>query len=58
MTKGSGVIQVINGQFGRQGWKTVRAAMTTWGNTARFVTIVLAVAIPTLVLAVLVRWSV
>lgn len=50
-------MHVINGQFGRQGWKTVRAAMTSWGNTARFVTIVLAIAVPTLVLAILVRAS-
>lgn len=49
------MIQVINWQFGRQGWKTVRVAMASWGNTARFVTIVLAIAIPTLLLAVLVR---
>lgn len=49
--------QVINEQFGKEGWKTVRTAMTNWGNTARLVTIILAIAIPTLALAVLARWS-
>jgi hypothetical protein len=51
------VIQVTNRQFGRQGWKTVRMAMTSWGHTARFVTIVFAVAVPSLVVAILVHLS-
>lgn len=26
--------------FGREGWKTVRAAIESWGNTVRFLVII------------------
>lgn len=48
-------VQVSNRQIGREGWKTVRMAMTSWAHTARLVTIILAVAVPSLLTAFLVR---
>ena len=49
------MIQVTNRQFGRQGWKTVQMAMTSWAHTARFVTIIFAFAVLSFLTAVLVR---